>query len=74
MKNYNGYMYINPLNEETMVIDWKNSVKLPVINEKIFVAVKSTEKYNAVQQAAKSSTTLPTNVHDWMKLMEKSER
>ena len=69
-KVYGGFIYINVLNEETMTIDFKNSVKVPYDKTKIFNATKSTELYNSKN----IESNLPTNVSDWMKLMEKSER
>jgi hypothetical protein len=70
-KNYNGTIYMNLLNEETMVIDFKNSVKLPYDLSRMSKMVKSTEKYNASKV---TTDHLPTNVNDWMRLMEKSEK
>lgn len=62
---------MNLLNEETMTIDFKNSVKLPYDLSKMSKMVKTTERYNAPKT---TTNQLPTNVHDWMKLMGKSER
>lgn len=69
-KVYGGFIYINVLDEETMTIDFKHSVKVPYDTTKLFNATKSTELYNAKNETSK----LPTNVTDWMKLMEKTER
>jgi hypothetical protein len=53
-----------------MTIDFKKSIKVPYDKSKLFNATKSTELYNAKN----NDSSLPTNVEDWMKLMEKSER
>ncbi len=71
-KNYNGTIYINPLEESTMQINWKKSIALPYDQAKIAIAGKSTRLYNETNN--NNSSVLPTNVADWMRLMERTER
>lgn len=71
-KNYNGVIYLHLLNEETMEIDWKKSVKLPYDISKMSKLVKTTEAYNNRQSI--NNNPLPTTVEGWMKLMERMEK
>lgn len=71
-KIYAGYVYINQLNEDTMTIDFKNSVKVLFDKTKLFKDSKTTALYNESKNVVNNN--LPKTVEGWMKLMEKSER
>ena len=75
-KIYAGYVYINPLDENTMTIDFKNSIKFAFDKTKLFKDNKTTALYNESKNIIDNNKNkdLPTTVEGWMKLMEKSER
>jgi len=67
-KNYAGVIYMNPLNEETMEIDWRHSIKLPFDPTKMAKLVKTTERYNA----ARRQMNRPKSVEGWMNFVNRN--
>ncbi len=71
-KNYNGTIYINPINDD-LEIDYKTSIKIENYDKnKLFFLSVTTKKYN--EKINTVNTSKPHTVHSWMREMERIEK